>query len=333
MHHGERIVPVGGVSAVATALADRGKGVANELMRHCVTRSREIGRPTSMLYAFSLRFYRDLGYEVAGHICRYSLRIRDIPPSREPGQVREVDAKPGPLFEDVYKKWAQRYRGPFERRQGMWDRIFRIPEKHARYAFVYEDEEGPQGYVQFRFNERAWENGPPAPPKTLALREFVALKPEAHRALLGTLSRFDMQEKRVGWSGAADDYVLCEPYEDLEVKLDDQPMMRATDVAALLAVPAPPEVSAAYSVTVADYDWAGGNQTFTVSLDAGKPSVRPGGDAGVAMSQRAFIRCWVGDPDARALRRAGQVEVTDERQFDAFCAHFPRAVFYCADGF
>jgi predicted acetyltransferase len=330
MHYGEPTLPMGGLAGVATAPTHRGRGIAQGLMRHAVLRMRDTQRPLSMLYAFSLRFYRALGWELIGKSYEFRQLLREVPTAPEAERTREVEAAPGPDFEQVHSRWARQYRGPCDRYPKRWRAQFRRPANKLGYAYVYDGDEGPAGYLHFVPGDDDCE-----PHEFLSIREFAALTPEAHRGLMGMLRRLGTQYEHAGWHGPADSWVFTEPYDHgLKVRLTDQPMMRATDPGRLLAVRAPQPVSGAYTLRVHEFDWAGGPQTFQVTLDDGRPDVRASVQGpGIEMDPCAFIRCWMGEPDAAALRRAGHVAVHDEEQFSAFCGHFPRAIVWTPEEF
>ncbi|WP_242911263.1 GNAT family N-acetyltransferase [Actinomadura terrae] len=63
--HG-RAVPMAGVSAVAVAPEERGRGLGRMLMAHLLERCAAFGHPLSMLYPATTRLYRSLGWEHAG---------------------------------------------------------------------------------------------------------------------------------------------------------------------------------------------------------------------------------------------------------------------------
>lgn len=334
MHRGDTVVPICGIGDVGVPLASRGKGIAQEMMRHAVLRSMELGQVGLVLYGFSLEWYRSVGYETVGTSLRFDLDVKTLIPYPETVNVHAVDPSDRSEIEGVYTEWCRRYRGPIRRTASLWKEKTDAKSENKPFAYVYTGVQGPEGYLIFQLGEHAWHSPGPHGEGHLDIREFIALTPEAHRGLIGMLARLDMQYKRIKWTGTTDSWVFTEPrLTGLTINVSSQPMARSGDLERALSVPSP-SVSGEYTVRVDDEDWAGGSKTFFVTLESGAARVFPS-DAtpGLQMSQKDFIRAWFGDPDARALRRGGRISVYDEEQFEAFCSHFTPGVFFINDYF
>lgn len=320
-------IPMSGIAGVAVAPAARGRGYAHRMMQHAVAHARERGMHLSMLWAFSLGFYRELGWELVGRILRFELPTREIRLGDEAHGVRQVEPKASETIMTIQKAYASRYRGACERAPRRWEHLLRESDRPI-HMFVYEGDNGPEGYVYYKL--------PPFGEGTLELMEMVALTPQAHRGLLGSLRRLDMQIERIEWQGPADDWTLVEPYDaSLKVSVVRQPMLRVVDVGALLALQCRDSVSGDYQLRVEEPDWAGGPRGYRVHVCKGIPEVSPCSPekCAIGMTQRTFAQCFMGDPDATVLRRAGHIEVRDESAFRVFCEHFPAAVLYATESF
>ncbi|MEP0765895.1 MAG: GNAT family N-acetyltransferase [Fimbriimonadia bacterium] len=320
-------LPMSGIAGVAVAPAARGRGHAHRMMHHAVSHARERGMLVSMLWAFSLDFYRELGWELVGRILRFELPIREIRLDAEARRVRQVEPKATDTIMWLQRTYASRYRGACERAPRRWEHLLRERNRPIN-MFVYDGESGPEGYMYYCL--------PPVGEGKMTLTEMVALTSEAHRGLLGSIRRLDMQIERVEWHGPADDWVLVEPYDScLEVSILRQPMLRVVNAGALLGLQCREGVSADYTLRVEEPEWAEGPRGYRVHIRDGVSEVVPCApeDCAVGMTQRTFAQCFMGDPDAMLLRRAGHIEVRDEAAFEAFCKHFPAAITYATESF
>ncbi|GMV35797.1 MAG: hypothetical protein AMXMBFR61_03050 [Fimbriimonadales bacterium] len=320
-------LPMSGIAGVAVAPAARGRGYAHRMMQHAVMRARERGMPVSMLWAFSLDFYRELGWELVGRIYQFELPIREIRLGAESQHVRQVEPNASDAIMTLQRTYAARYRGACERAQRRWEHLLRERDRPIN-MFVYEGASGPEGYMYYCL--------PPVGEDRMTLTELVALTPEAHRGLLGSIRRLEMQVEHAQWRGPADDWVLVEPYDScLQVSVLRQPMLRVVDPGALLALQCREDVSTDYTLRVEEAEWAGGPTGYRVHVRAGVSEVTPCApeDCALGMTQRTFAQCFMGDPDASVLRRAGHIEVRDEAAFHAFRQHFPPAVPYATESF
>jgi predicted acetyltransferase len=331
MSYDGQFVPIGAIAAVGTELASRGSGVARAMMQHAVRHNREIGRPVSMLYPFSVKFYRDLGWELAGTNYFVSLGLKDVRPGPETDRVRAVTATE---FDSVYDRFAQRYRGCMKRTPYIWERVLKPVDGEHRFMYVYEGDAGPEGFMHFCFGSQYY-NDELQRPGEVFVRDLIALTPAAHRGLVGTLARLKMQVERVCWEVPADDPVFFEPYDHNRVAtLTSERMFRVVDAEKLLARPSEGPVSGEYTIRIMDDEWAGGPQTYLVRLEDGTPRVFPSSATpSIEMTQRAFAQCWVGDPSAEPLRRAGHIQVHDDNQFGTFRSHFGPGTFMTCDPF
>ena len=83
-------LPMGGIRHVATRPEAQNCGYATELMRETLKRMPGRGLAVSVLFPFSFRYYRKLGYELAGNHCHVWCRPNSIPAFAERQHLRRA---------------------------------------------------------------------------------------------------------------------------------------------------------------------------------------------------------------------------------------------------
>jgi predicted acetyltransferase len=176
---GGRVVPMGGVRAVATRVEQRGRGFATRVVRASLAAMRERGEVISALYPQVMRPYRGLGWEVAG-----SLLFRQVSPralaalGRPELTVRRATEADRPAIRACYEQVARETNGFVDRARGRWDWLFeRLADEHWLLA-------GDEGYVVYRHVDPS-----PAGPEgfRILVLDLIATTPAALRALWATL--------------------------------------------------------------------------------------------------------------------------------------------------
>ncbi len=226
MHLGpDLIAPLGGVAGVASAPASRGRGYAAALIHKTLEAMRESGQYVSALNPFNWDFYRQLGWDWVGVGRTYTVSSRILRPDPETESVRTASAADTDAFRAVYRRHAGRYRGPLDRTEHDWETILAHTEKKYTFSFLYVRDGEPQGYIVLRALDR----------KLTRLREFVALTPEAYRALLGLLRRHAMQTESLEWAAPDDDPLWHHlMHFDVHTKIRPITQARIVDVPAAL---------------------------------------------------------------------------------------------------
>ncbi|HKA94126.1 MAG TPA: GNAT family N-acetyltransferase, partial [Acidimicrobiia bacterium] len=148
---GGRSVPMGAVASVAVRPDHRGRGIAPRLLGLAVERMHEQGLVVSTLHPATTRFYRGLGWEIGGEF-----GVRGVPttslaalPSGEqeclrPGRSDDLEA-----VAECYERVAPSINGTIDRSNTRW-RIDQLKLDHPqRYLYVYDADEGIDGYVLY----------------------------------------------------------------------------------------------------------------------------------------------------------------------------------------
>ena len=186
-----RIVPMGGIAAVATHPAYRRRGYAGELMQAAVRGMRERNVHLSMLNPFAHSYYRRYGWELATEAISYDLEPTDLPTSPEQRRVRAYQDEDLPRMMTLLEGWASGHPLFVRRGEERWRQMFARGEQEAA---LYDVAGRVEGYLLYKQAEGD------RPPRTLAVSELVAVTPEARAALISFAASFDPSRFGVKYS-------------------------------------------------------------------------------------------------------------------------------------
>lgn len=170
-------ISMGAVRHVATHPEEQNKGYASALMRDSLRWMRRQGLVTSVLFPFSFRYYRKLGYELGGNHLHFWCR-----PNCVPAYAEERDARPAEMDDSEALARFYEQRAPacsICRGEARWREILSDP----RLNVVVAGGAGIQGYAVTTEGRDNY-GGP-----VLQILDMTAGDPPAWRALLGRLSK------------------------------------------------------------------------------------------------------------------------------------------------
>ena len=322
----ELVLPMGAVNGVAVLPASRGKGYAGAGVRHLLERMRENGQVVSVLEPFSWDFYHNLGYAWIGATRRYAIPSRVLKPSAETEYVRASMPDDRARIENVYTRFAGRYRGMLRRVEHEWRDILNDKPKHHTYTYIYERDGKMEGYLTYREGKR----------EETRLREFITLTARAQSGLLGLLRRHDMQIDKFAWNAPADDTLWLQFYHwDVETKLRPHVMGRIVDVAGALAAWKPAQaVDGSLVLAVEDKHapWNAGN--WRITTQGGETSAVVTTDApDVVLDIQALSQAYFGTPTLSDLRRADRLTVHSEPGYELLRSLLDGPPMWVNDGF
>jgi predicted acetyltransferase len=312
VHMGPDVVlPMGGIAGVACKPAARGRGYAKAALVRSLQHMRETGEVVSSLYPFSWEFYRQVGWEWVGVKRRYKAATRVLHPSPDTVRCREAGPADRPAIESIYRQFAARYRGMLARDEKQWNSVLDDTPERYTYTYLYEGEEGPEGYLTYRGGSH----------ESTDLREFICLTARAQRAMLGLLGRLDMQTDCVEWRAPSDD-LLWSAVTSYEIETGISPVTQAriVDVEAALKAWKPRAGGRGrFVMGVADdcADWNAG--TWEVEFGDGVSEIRRARrEPQFTLDIQALSQAFYGTPSAPEIQRAERVTVHDQAGFEAF---------------
>ena len=203
---GGRELAMSGIWGVATLPEHRGRGLASDVVMDLLRGARERGDPISALYPAILQPYRRLGYAIGGSYVTHEVRIDDLPEVRSSRAVEPYD--PERDLEAVracYRRAMAPHNGPIDSEDRWWwaDRIldhWRPDEVHR--VVVVRGDEGVEGYLSFVQEPH---EGTLDVAFRLACKHFVAVTPEAYRALIAYVRGFAGVGQALRYTGRPDD--------------------------------------------------------------------------------------------------------------------------------
>jgi predicted acetyltransferase len=175
---GEKTLKMGGIAGVATYPEHRRKGYVKKMLIHILEKMKQEGYSVSMLYPFSVPFYREYGWELFSDKLTASLTKSDLQFQAEvPGKIKRF---PSNLsindLAHVYDQYAKRFSGMLVRDQDWWENIV----KNQEVAIYYSTSNASTGYLIYEVKN-----------KKMKVEEFVALNGEARRGLWNYICQHD----------------------------------------------------------------------------------------------------------------------------------------------
>lgn len=292
--YGSRI-SMGGVSGVAVAPEDRGRGAGRRLMTEVLARLGRLGHPISVLYPATTPLYRSLGWEHAGSLHEVTLdpdELRTIAP--EPVKVRRPTpadaAEVGSTICRVHS--AARDCGPVDWGAQAWRAFLSDPET---FCYLADD-----GFLAYRWSG-----------STLKVSHLVAGSEATARGLWSIVGSGSSVAKTVRARLAPNDpalWLLRERalYEPVE---RGQWMLRLADVRKAIELRGfPVAVSAGVPLVLADRQVAANSGSWWLQVADGQGRLEPAAESedAVRLDIGAMSALYAGVSTA-TLRRAGRL--------------------------
>ncbi len=177
---GDAVLPMGGISEVATLPEERNRGHASALMRDTLRELSRLGYCTSILFPFSFRYYRKFGYELAGNHCQFWCRPHNLPSFAEHCHVRPATPADIASLDAIYCEASRRKACALVRSTERWAELVGGDAFHT----VVFDRDAPAGYGVLRDSEDQYGG------RLLVVEELSFLSAEARRGMIGHLSRY-----------------------------------------------------------------------------------------------------------------------------------------------
>lgn len=301
---GGRRLAMGGVLGVAMRPADRGQGLAREMMQRSLREQYEAGFPISTLYPATISLYRRVGYEIAGTRSRLSISARDLPARGSVDvRVREIAAEDYDGLARAYGESAARSPGFLDRGEYLWRRI-RAPQGKPARGFVAErggHVTGGVHYVQQQCDMRGHQ--------TIELTDLTAADSETARALWALIGSHRSLVSDVTWYGSERDPLLLSFEERrFRVELADYWMVRVVNVEAALAARGyPTGVSGELHLEVQDDLIVENAGRWVLSCGPSGGRVTRGGRGELRLHVRDLAPLFSGYFSASELARVGRV--------------------------
>lgn len=300
---GGRSVSSMGITAVAVAPPDRGRGVGAEMMRRVLVEVAADGYALSVLYPSTWTLYRAAGYEPAGHTISYRFDLNNLGVRDTSGALRPVALADAEALNTLHAARARGGAGNVDRTPREWRRLFREFEERVYAYGVSAEEGGPlEGYVILN------QSSPPGRGIfEMKLRDFVAATPAAARRLLGFFGHHSTMATHVCYeAGPAPAPMMLAREGFAEVTGWSRWMVRVLDAPKAIAqrgFAAGLQVEA--SVELQDDLLEHNRGCFTLHVADGRGELRPGGAGRVRIDIRGLAPLFTGYLSAEELRTTG----------------------------
>lgn len=174
---GNKLVPAGGISAVACDPAYRRKGLIKLCLKACLQSLHDKHVPVSSLWPFSYPFYAKLGYAVSDF--RYSVLANCdvLPDFGDSARYKRIDLDSLNQVKAMHDKWICRHNLSLRRGTIQWTRLINNPQRETS---IYQ---GDDGYLILNTKGQK--------PRTLEVVEFAYLNKQAFLDGLSLLRRMD----------------------------------------------------------------------------------------------------------------------------------------------
>ena len=301
-YFGSVSVPMTGIAGVTIVPEMRGRGLAATLMRACLDEIKGAGVPLTTLYASTQSLYRRVGFEQAGHLCRATLPVKNIPHARG-AAAREATEADRDAIANCYRRAATHQDGHLDRGVYVWDRVYRPKGKQAT-GYVIDGPVGVDAYVYFV------QRGDHVDGRhDLMITDMNAATREGAEALFALLAGFgSMAHDVVFNAGPMHPLLMLLPEQHYTITRREYWMLRLVDAAGALGARGyRPGVSAEVHLEIVD-DLAHNQGSFVLSVDDTRAQVERGGEGRITLDIKALAAIYTGFADPRALATIGLVE-------------------------
>ncbi len=316
---GGRGVPMAALRAVAVAPAQRGKGLADRMMRRALLDAAANGSCIATLFPATQGLYRKTGYEVAGHRVLYRVPLAAIPAEhRGDATIVEGTGADLPTLRALHAERARQSNGHLERSAEFWQRMIAPPGQAQRKVHLLVDGGIPVGYALTSARRDAssqkgdlwlYDHVVATAGAARTLRAFVA----DHRSVIKDLLLFGAPAEP-----------LWLPLEEQRMQVVDWQrwMLRLTDVPAALEARGYPEgLRAELALDVDDPVLPKNAGRIVLSVEGGRGRVHAGGDGALRAHVRGLASLYASYLSPHELKATGLVDG------DAAALDVARAIF------
>ncbi|MBM3139026.1 MAG: GNAT family N-acetyltransferase [Chloroflexi bacterium] len=313
--------PISGVTWVSTHPAYRRRGFLRAITtRHFETLHEQRQVAMAGLHPAWMAIYQRYGYGTIN--IRHSYRIDPrqlifVHPSEVRGTIREVDLETEfGLLVDVYRRFREDRTALVHRGRAMWDAgpLSDPPPGHRRTILAYEEAGDPMGYVVYHAGPGGFTG--PGPGHYVAIMDYFALTPAAHRALWSVLATYD-NAREIRWDNAPVDdplpNMIAEP-RMLDIRARDGIMARLVTLEdALTQRPYPERASLRFELRDDLCPWNAGRWELETDPEASRVTRVDGGDVDFTLTPDTLASMVWGRLSASDADRAGLLDVADDR--------------------
>ena len=214
------IYKMAGVTGVATYPEYSNLGLMNDLMIKSIENMKKEGQTISVLYPYSIPFYRRKGWEIISDKMSFTIKDTQLPKTMtSKGRVERVSTDSDDLKE-LYNKFSYARHGALIRGDLEWEEYWRWEVDDTIVALYYNDKNEAEGYLVYVIENDVFH-----------IKEMVYINFEARLGLWNYISaHFSMVDEVKGYNYTNEPIAFL--LEDSEIKEKIRPyiMARITDV-------------------------------------------------------------------------------------------------------
>jgi predicted acetyltransferase len=328
-YFGGRSVPMGAVASVAVRPDHRGRGLAPRLLSTAIEQMHERELVISTLHPATTRFYRGLGWEIAGQF-----GVRSVPasalaalPPGEPECMRPSAYDDRELVRECYARAAPAIEGSVDRSESFWAAWERELDVPHRYLYVYDAGGRIDGYVTYDQIETRRQWG-----FALTVHELVAVDAEAMLTLWRHVgSHATMVDEVTVLAAPLDALALLLPEQVVRLVDANHWMTRVIDAPGAIAARGfPSGIRATVELELIDRSAPWNDHRFVLDVSDGRGTLQRGGSGEVRVTVNGLASLYTGWASATTLAAAGLVDRagnTALRTLDAMFAGPPPCLF------
>lgn len=214
------IYKMAGVTGVATYPEYSNLGLMNDLMIKSIENMKKEGQTISVLYPYSIPFYRRKGWEIISDKMSFTIKDTQLPKTiTSKGRVERVSTDSNDLKE-LYNKFSYARHGALIRGDLEWEEYWRWEVDDTIVALYYNDKNEAEGYLVYVIENDVFH-----------VKEMVYINFEARLGLWNYISaHFSMVDEVKGYNYTNEPIAFL--LEDSEIKETIRPyiMARITDI-------------------------------------------------------------------------------------------------------
>ena len=311
-----------GIAGVAVMPHERQHGVGKAMMEHGIRHYRDAGYDLASLYAFSEKFYRKFGYEVAGYKYGIKVDMGRFPRFDLSLAAKKLSAADRDQIKACYEAFAKKRSGMNLRPENQWDRIIQLDSNKA----IYTVGEPIEAYAIVTHDWNFWVEQ--------KVDEFVWTTPKSYESLLSVLSGIGINKTHLGWIEPSDSPYRAK-YWDRGAELDASKgylMWRVLNVPQALSKLKTDRIGS-FAFEVVDEHLPENNGPWRVDFNPSGVTVEPSSEAGFKLDIRQFSQAFMGEPDLRTLALNDLFEVSSEGHLMVASTLLPASPVCCLDAF
>lgn len=291
---GQGVIPCAGVAGVGVLPEARHGQVGTDLMRWSLSAMRDRGFELAALYAFSDRFYRRVGYEVAGRRSLIQCPVHRLPKLTPELPIRQLLPADAHLLDGCYHSFAKSHSGLNLRTKEQWAERF-----GKRPPMIYAAGDPVEAYAWVSMEGGFWND--------LRVGELAWSTRRGYESILATLIGLCINRSNLVWYEPSDGpFVSRFMDQGVKVSLDRHVMWRVLDVPKALAR-LKPEASGEYTFRVDDVDMPENRGPWHVRFDPDGVVVQPSSSASLVFTSQTFAQAFMGEPSLEMLLHNGDV--------------------------